>query len=272
MEERPLSYSSAILWSMLAAFLLPVLLLATAWLRPGADSDIINVGAVEATAFTIVTFLLLRRYAPGRPVRAALGLRRSHPALFGMGLGLGVILQIPVGSVQRLVEALAPSPEEVLLRRASLLTPDTFGQLVGILVVTTCVAPLVEELWARGALYGALCRSHPVIGAAGVSAFCFVLVHWEWRNWPGLLLVAATLAYLRSASGSLLPGLALHVAFNATTILALYAGISSVTRPAQFGWLLTIAGWAATAGLVFAVQRVARRSPEAAAARAQDAT
>ena len=270
MEERPLSYALAILWSLATVLLLIALMQFTVWLRPGAANDIVNLGAVEALAFTLCIFAILRIYAAGRPATAVLGLRPTHPGLALLGIGLGITLQVPAGSLRQLVESYAPTSEAELASRAALLTAETVTELVVILVVTACVAPLVEELFARGALYGLLVRNYPVGGAAGMSALCFVLVHVEWRNWLALLVVAASLAHLRAASGSLLPCLALHVSFNTATVLALFTGFSSVTRPHSFSWPVTVAGWAATAGLVFAVQQVARRSSQAARARSED--
>ena len=270
MEERPLSYALAIVWSMATLLVLIALMQLTVWLRPAGATDIVNLGAVEALAFTFGTFAILRVHAAGRPARAALGLRPTHPALSVLGIALGITLQVPAGSLRQLVEHHAPTPEAELASRAALLTGETVAELVIILCVTACVAPLVEELFARGALFGSLCRNYSVEGAAGISALCFVLVHVEWRNWPALLVVAGTLSHLRAASGSLLPCLGLHVAFNTATIVALFSGISSVTRPLQFSWPVTAAGWVATAVLVFAVQQVARRSTQATRARLED--
>jgi membrane protease YdiL (CAAX protease family) len=239
-------------------------------LRPAAATDLVNLGAVEALAFTLCTFALLRIHAPGRNARVALGLRPTHPGLALVGIAQGVVLQVPAGSLRDLVERYAPTSDEVLRSRAVLLSADSWGELLAVLLVTACLAPLVEELFARGAVYGALCRSHPLAGAAAVTALCFVLLHPEWRNWPSLLLVAGTLAHLRLASGSLLPCVALHVAFNAATIVALFTGVSSVTRPLQFSWAATVTGWIAMAGLVWVAQRVAQRSEAAAWARAED--
>jgi len=270
MEERPLSYAVAFGWALLAYFLLANLGQLSVILRPGAATDIVHLGAVEALAFTVATYALLRVHAARRPMPVALGLRPTHPALSILGLALGVSLQLPTASLGQLVESVAPAPEALLRSRAALLTADTAGQLVAILAVTACVGPLVEELFARGAMYGALVRHHPVVGAAGVTAICFVALHGDWRNWLPLLLVAGVLAHLRAAGGSLLPCLALHVAFNTSTVLAFFTGMASVTRPVHLGWPFVAAGWLATGGLAFAVQWVATRSQEAAAARLED--
>jgi membrane protease YdiL (CAAX protease family) len=242
----------------------------TDWARPGAATDIINAGAVEALTFVLATLALLRFYVPARPARAALGLRPTHPTLALLGVGLGLTLQVPAGSLYQLVEHFSPTPEALLRSQAALLSADTVPRLVAVLAVTACVAPLVEELFFRGAIFGTLCPSRPVVGAAGVSALCFVMVHGRWREWPALLVVSLALAHLRVASGSVLPCLALHVGFNTAAVVAIYSGFASVTRPVQFSWPVTVAGWLATAGLAYAAQQVAKRSTEAAQARAED--
>jgi membrane protease YdiL (CAAX protease family) len=271
MDERPLSYAVAFAWSLVTAAVMYLLVSVIRLVRPGTGLDIVSVGAVEALAFTTCIYGFLRLHAPTRPVPAALGLRPTQPSLSLLGIALGVSLQVPAGSVLQLVERLTPTPESVLRNKAALLATDTTGHVVALLVVTACVAPLVEELLARGAVYGALCRSHPVGGAAAISALAWVMLHVDQqRNWPSLLLVASALAHLRAASGSVLPGLALHVAFNATTVLLMVTGVSSVTRPYSLGLPIVAVGWLATLGLVSTVQWVATRSPEAAAARLED--
>jgi len=132
------------------------------------------------------------------------------------------------------------------------------------------LVPLVEELFFRGALFSLLRREHSALGAAIVSSVCFVASHVDIKEWLALSVVAVALAQLRATSGSLLPCVALHVAFNAVTVAAHVSGVSTPWQPMRLGLPLIIVGWAATAALVLAVQRVASRSPEAAAARAED--
>ncbi len=105
-----------------------------------------------------------------------------------------------------------------------------------------------------------------------VSSLAFALSHLEWRNWVPLLVVAFALGYLRAVGGSLLPCLALHVGFNTVTIVGILTGVSTVTRPMHIGPGLALAGWGATLALLYAVQVVAARSPEAEQARMEDAT
>ncbi len=79
-------------------------------------------------------------------------------------------------------------------------------------------APLAEELFFRGFVFGAL-RRHGLLSACAGSALLFVLAHVQqvWGSWgalSSLLVTTLTLTALRALSGStLVPALA-HVLFN----------------------------------------------------------
>lgn len=270
--DRSLSHGVALAWALGASLALAQLLRLTIALRPSAATDIVNLGAVEAAVFLFGTFAILRLHAPARPARAALGLRYTHPGLAVLGLALGLALQLPSESIRQLVEARFPTPETELVSQSLLLSGSTPLRAALVLMVAACVGPLVEELFFRGAIFGALRRSHPAAPAAATTALAFVFGHLEWRNWLPLLLVAAVLSYLRVASGSLLPCLALHVGFNAASLIALFAGVATPTEPLGLGAPVIAAGWMVTAALLFGVQLIAGRSPEAEAARAEDAS
>lgn len=271
MNERvPFSYLLAIAWTGLAAVLLSLVHGLGVFFRPSAAFDIVQLGAVEAFVFLLCTLFILRLHAPDATLRSALGLRSTHPALSVLGLGLGFALHYPAESIDAITRRYLPIPEKELAERATLLTAESPGRLVVLLLVVACVGPLVEELFFRGALYGALRRGHPLIGTAVVTAFCFVIGHLDYRMWPALTVVAAAMTHLRAVSGSLLPGLALHVAFNAVTVLALVTGEASVTSPPRLEPVPAVSGWIATLLLAFAVQWVAARAAEARRGRAED--
>jgi len=267
-----MSYGGAVGWAAAAAALLILLTHGIVALRPAARTDIVNLGAVEALVFVLGTFGVLSVYARGRGARQVLGLRPTHPALGVFGLALGITLQLPAQSLEQLVLRAFPMSNAELLSRSLLFRGGSAGQVVALLVVVGCVGPLVEELFFRGALFGGVRRAQSVAGAVLVSSLAFALSHLEWRNWVPLLVVAFALGYLRAVGGSLLPCLALHVGFNTVTIIGILTGVSTVTRPMHIGPGLALAGWGATLALLYAVQVVAARSPEAEQARMEDAT
>jgi membrane protease YdiL (CAAX protease family) len=89
------------------------------------------------------------------------------------------------------------------------------------------VAPPVEEFVFRGVLFSGLARSSSVGVAACVSTVVFALVHisgWP-PYWPAIaavLLLGGAAQRARIVSGSLAPGLAMHVAYNVGLMLASY--------------------------------------------------
>jgi CAAX protease family protein len=271
MKDRPLGYGVALAWALGAAVALLLLLQAFASLRPGARTDIVNIGAVEALVFVLGTFAVLTIHAPGRGARDALGLRATHPALPVFGLALGLSLQLPAEQLRQFVERYFPTSETELVRQALLLRGGSVLRVVLLLVVVACVGPLVEELFFRGALFGALRRSRTLAGAAVFTAIAFTMTHLDLKNWLPLLVVAGALSYLRAVAGSLLPCLALHVAFNSVTLIAMLTNVDSVTRPLHIGPVVGGFGWIVSGALLAAAGFVAKNSAEAERARAEDA-
>jgi len=257
---------AALLWTAAAyaAFHLLISLLA---LR-GTSPDLVSLGAAEALAYTAVMLLVLYRHDSGSSLRSALGLRPTHPGLALVGMGLGASLKLPVESLTLVVERFFPTDDAQLVARSMLYRTDTLPDVARLLVVSCLMAPLVEELFFRGALFGRLVKTG-VLGAALTTGIAFVLVHSDPRHWPALLLVTAVLSYLRAIGGSLLPCLGLHVAFNAAGVLALVSGAASATRPMQVPWAWLGASWLGS-GLLFGLALRLAESEPAAAARAED--
>jgi membrane protease YdiL (CAAX protease family) len=267
----PISYVLAFGWTLASAVVLMSLHAVSISFRPSAATDIVNLGAIEALVFVGGTFVLLQLHARDMSLQKALGLRPTHPALFVLGALVGIALHFPAESVDAWVQRVRPTPVEELAARAALLRPATLGGLIVVLVVVACVAPFVEEMFFRGALYGGLRRANALVGTCVVSAACFVVGHLDYIMWPALTVVAAAMTYLRAVSGSLFPSLATHVAFNAFSVLSVAIGGVDPTAATKIGLLPTACGWAVTAALMFAVRYVALRASVARRGRAEDA-
>lgn len=230
--------------------------------------DLVTLGAAQALVYLLGVYFMLRTFEPGVPLRHSLGLRPTEALLGAIGVGLGLCLKLPAESLTQVVEALFPTGARQLASRAALYRTDTVGQVLSLVVVLCLVAPLVEELFFRGASFGRLAKTEPRV-AALISGGTFVVVHPDPRHWPALLVVAAVLSYLRLAGGSLLPCLGLHVAFNAAGVAALVLGVASATQPLELGSLPVLSSWLAAGALIALLMRVAQ-NPEALRARAAD--
>jgi membrane protease YdiL (CAAX protease family) len=265
----PASVTFAFGWTLSAAFLLSLLLSASVAIRPSSATDLVQLGGIEALVFVLSIMWVLRVHGGDAPLGPSLGLRPTHPALLGLGVCLGFTLHFPAEFVDGLVQRFLPDSGEQIATEAGLLSASTPARLVLVLVVIACVGPFVEELFFRGALYGALRRSYSLGVTTTVVAACFVVGHLNAHRWPALALIAFALTYLRAASGSLLPALALHVTFNAVTVLAFVAGPPPIGTPRIEPMPLAL-GSVATAGLLLMVRYVAVRAPVARRGRAED--
>jgi membrane protease YdiL (CAAX protease family) len=270
-QRLPLSYMLALGWTLGAAACLSWLLHLSVVLRPSAATDVVQLGAVEALVFVLGVLGVLALHGSDVPLSASLGLRPTHPGLVILGLALGLAAHWPVEAVDVLSSRLFPEAPGELAAEAALLAASSPLRLVVVLLVIACAGPFVEELFFRGALFGALRRRHPLFGAAAITAVCFVVGHLNVRRWPALAVVAIVLSLLRGWSGSLLPSLAMHVVFNAATVLAFFTGQAAITEPRAIERVPTFAGAAVTLALLIAVQYVASRAKVARRGRAEDA-
>src|SRR5205085_2022064 len=90
---------------------------------------------------------------------------------------------------------------------------------IAIALSMVLIGPLVEELLFRGALFGPLAKRHPLSTVIVASAGMFAFVHLEPRIIPPIFLLGLAMGGLRAMSGSLLPSLLFHFAFNGTELV-----------------------------------------------------
>jgi membrane protease YdiL (CAAX protease family) len=265
-----MSVASALAWATGAWFGLQALVLGIARLRPGIESDIVSLGGAAAVVFLLATFGVLSLHAREQPLRQALALRPTHPALLAIGVALGVSLKLPAESLREVMETFFPTSDAELLRRANLFRSDTLTEMLGLLMVVCLVGPLVEELFFRGALYGRMARASAPLAAA-TTGLLFVFTHTDFRAWPALVVVSSVLSFLRAAGGSLLPCVALHVAFNTVGVLALVTHAASAMSPLNASMPLVLSCWFVAGVLIVALVRLSDHDLTA-RARAEDET
>jgi membrane protease YdiL (CAAX protease family) len=255
MSSGGMSVAAALAWATAVWFGLQALVFGAAALRPGVENDIVNLGGAAAIAFLLGTFGVLSAHARAMPLRQALALRPTHPALLAIGVALGVSLKLPAESLREVMETFFPTSDAELLRRANLFRSDTLAEMLGLLVVVCLLGPLVEELFFRGALYGRMARGSAPLAAA-TSGLLFVFTHTDFRAWPALVVVASALSLLRALGGSLLPCVALHVAFNTVGVLALVTHAASAMSPLDASLPLVLSSWFVAGVLMFALMRL----------------
>jgi membrane protease YdiL (CAAX protease family) len=224
-------------------------------------NDIVLLGLTQVVVYLIV--LAAFGYALGTPTRELLALRRASPVLCLTAAALGAALQVPASLLSDLVEHFFPTPAAELAARLARITPHSTLHGVAIFLVVAGLGPLVEELFFRGALFGALRRSHGALITILVVSLCFVLGHLDLRLFFPLLIAAWALGEVREQSGSLWPGLALHAAFNASTLSFVFAGAAPSGKPPDFPLFAAISGCALTILLLGLVRRLSPHRAEA---------
>lgn len=269
--RRSFSIVQAFAWTFAAALGLQALLALLNELAPAMTGDLVTLASLEGLVFGLVIFLVYTRYVPNLGWRAALGVRPTHPGLIGIGLLLGVVLQAPADTLQAVVESLfGPAPEDQILQRALLMRAEDQVEAAMMMLSTGCLVPIVEELMFRGVFFGALLRTTTAGIAALVTGAAFVVCHLDTRIWLPLALVATVMSGLRWFSGSVLPSIALHMAFNAVTLMAVLGQLVPVDQRLGLPWQAAALGWLAAVGLSVAAWQLARRSVDAERARAED--
>ncbi len=108
--------------------------------------------------------------------------------------------------------------------QAKELTDRASGAGIALLILLVVIgAPIVEELFFRGFLMGALERTSGRAGALWISALFFGVVHFEPLQTPALVLFGLVAGWLVQRYGRLGPSIFAHMAFNAVTVAILLA-------------------------------------------------
>lgn len=217
------------LWSLFAQVLVASVAI-TGGLDVGALDDVSTLGLVAVIQVVTLVGVLVWVRATGRSLWRLLGPVRPRWSHVAMGLGLGVTALLLVQVAAALVlSALpdAPAPNQEVLA-----AEGGWPVLVLQVVAAVILAPIVEELVHRGAIFQAGRRAFGLIGGMVFSSLLFAGWHVEVWTSPqamfGLLVLALWLAAIFHRTGSLVVPIVAHATFNGIT-LALAALVPSLT-------------------------------------------
>ncbi len=261
----------AALWASLATGLTILLLFLTHSLRPGASTDLVNGLGCTAAAYLLCVFLIARTHAGQQNLADLLGVRKTHPLLYLLGAAVGVCLQIPAEIVRRAIERRWPTPPDIILDQIATFRIDTTSRRILVPLVVAALGPLIEELFFRGALQRSLRKLHTDARVVPVVALLFAIGHVDPRSMLPIFMIGMFLGLLRSSSGSLLPSLVAHMAFNGVVVFELVRGTINLepeTSPLPVPW--AVGGIAGTLMFTAAFVWVAARSGTALRARQED--
>jgi len=168
----------------------------------------------------LIQFLLLLGLmllvAIGLPKRKVFALRL--PTSWRRAAKIGVVVVVAIAVVSAVVDPLLqPGKEQDLAPHGW--EPRHAAAFAANFVVVALIAPIVEELTFRGlgfTLLDARFGTWPAIILVGVA---FGLAHGLVDALPPLVVFGSCLAYLRSRTASVFPGMILHASYNSLVLL-----------------------------------------------------
>jgi membrane protease YdiL (CAAX protease family) len=170
---------------------------------------------------TILVSLLLRRMRPAE----LFGFDRlgfTKVFLWGTGLLLSALPLIfassaVVSSLMHVNSQKDSQPIMQLFERAG--EP---AKRIPIIILAIVIAPLAEEFFFRGFLYGVLKRYAGALPALVFTGVAFAIIHLHVPSLLPLFLLACVLTLAYELSGSLLVPMAMHALFNAITLVGVF--------------------------------------------------
>jgi membrane protease YdiL (CAAX protease family) len=191
------------------------------WL--GAVLEIVVYAGAGAGVAALVKLRLQNRWAE-------LGFRPTgFPWLFWAAVAAPVVA-FGIGSLTSLLAAVSHQNAGV---QACMIQSNYGGAPVLATVAIAVVAPVVEETFFRGVIFGALRQRWPLWTALFASALIFAAAHAISLGGsvlvlaPELFVLGCALAWLRERSKSLYPGMMMHGTFNLLGAIAIFAGSSA---------------------------------------------
>jgi uncharacterized protein len=161
-----------------------------------------------------------------------LGLRAFNVPV-GCGLSIALLLvSYAVRICYGLVAAgfgYRPALQDVLSRL------DTQGiGFILTLIATAVIAPVAEETFFRGFVYGGLRGRIGSLGAMLVSTLFFTALHFTLDQFIPIFALGLALAWMYERTGSLYPGMLLHSSNNAISLILLAIVRAMGVLPGQF--------------------------------------
>lgn len=257
-EKATLSPAVALGWTLLLTFALFSANIAIGTLLGPSNLALVVAGPIELLLMWPAARVLTKIYGSNRD-QDDLALAPSSRLELLVAGALGVILHVPVGYLSALVERAYPTSSKALQLELQMLTPSSPAMAVGMFLSAALIVAFIEELYFRGALFTALGRSNPALVAVGTTAVAFALAHPKPRDWAALFVVAVVLGEVRRRARSIWPGVALHAAFNATTLLFVFVTRPASVNPQEGSWPLAAIGLVLTVSGVVLFARVAGR-------------
>lgn len=215
---RPTWKPAEAILAIVAVFVLAGILSIPIFLAVRSEETELLLGAIVFGVALFAVPVLWVRFLHRQPV-ASLGLSSRRPArdlLAGAGAGLALFLLtvlVVAPAIYALITLFTGDPVTPPSQPILPDEPSSWQIAVGA-VAAVGVAPVAEEAFFRGFLFGALRGRHRFPFAAAISGVVFGAFHVIPLLIPLMVFVGIGLAYIYERRGSLLASIAAHSAFN----------------------------------------------------------
>lgn len=226
---------AAALWAVALTMTLMVVESITESVRPGAESDIVNLAACQVLATSLVIFAMVRWHASEIPLRRALGVRPIAPLHVPLAMAAGAGLFPLLSTVDDLVFKRWPIDDPKAVEGLEKLLSSS--SRIGLVVAALVVAPVARELFFRGILFGGLRATVNVRTAIGATAIFYACSTIEPQQMPTALLLGLAMAWLRERSGTVVAPIIAQLAYGAVDGIPILRGRpldADVTYPTKW--------------------------------------
>jgi membrane protease YdiL (CAAX protease family) len=176
-----------------------------------AANVVVQLGA--ALGFLLVPILVASRWGEAslREALRRLGVRAFGGEAIGW-MALAIVVYLAFAAAYTAVFG-APEQEDIA---------ESFGTLPLQILLIAIAAPVSEEICFRGMVFGGLRTRMPLLAAALLSGLIFGLLHalTGLSAVPPLIAFGFILALLYERTGSIVPGIVLHMLNNSVALLA----------------------------------------------------
>jgi uncharacterized protein len=223
-KDRPLSFVSAAVWTLLALFLNLLILGLTEAGREGAFYDLVSRTACGILSYSIVLFGILRLHEPETSIRHVLALRAPSLLAVILALAIGAAISLPFEWLDQLLDARFPrgQPEKEALDK--LLSVATAGKRVALVLTLVLLQPAFDELFFRGALFTPLRRTRRAETVIVATAAFETLGSLSPRAMISLLAATLIFAWIRATTGSIIPSIVARMAYYGVAIVPIAIG------------------------------------------------
>lgn len=191
-----------------------------------AIGTLVLTSVIEAAFLIAPLYLAIRTRAHGVPISEAfraLGFRRAPFGLSVLlivgGFILTLVIEFIYGLIIQATKLNLHTNVDALNSQAQYMPLVVIATLIGAVVV----APFCEETFFRGFALAGFLRGMGVWPAVILSAVLFTIAHGDVGSSVPILALGLVLAYIRWRTGSIWPGIALHIANNSLAAIVIIA-------------------------------------------------